>query len=184
MSKKRTYGESYVLFGFTCINERDGTQMWKNSCERKPAKVKDHLTSVHSENLSKDAWFSRAKKVQFEKAGTLPKLGFAISRKPLLEASYRVAYRIAKQRKPHTIGDTLGKPCSLEMVELICGLEQRKKLEAVSLSNEVIHSRIVYMSCNMSKQIVEELAASPFPFSMHLDETTNISEFAMCMLTP
>jgi hypothetical protein len=44
----------------------------------KPAKLKEHLTSVHPENASKDAcFFFRAKKAQFEKAGTLSKLGFA-----------------------------------------------------------------------------------------------------------
>ncbi|XP_042236440.1 protein ZBED8-like [Homarus americanus] len=36
----------------------------------------------------------------------------------VLKASYKAAYRIAKQKKPHTIGETLVKPCALEMVEL------------------------------------------------------------------
>jgi hypothetical protein len=87
-----------------------------------------------------------------------------------------VAYRIAKHRKPHTIGEILVKPCALEMVELVCGLEQTKTLEAVPLSNNVIYSRIVYISFNILKHVIEELAASPFRFSMQLDEATDISE--------
>jgi hypothetical protein len=96
-----------------------------------------------------------AKKAQFEKAGTLPKLRFAISQKHFLEASYNVAYRIAKQKKPLTIGETLVKPCTLEMVELVCRLEQRKKLEVVPFSNDVIHSRIVDISFDILKQIMD-----------------------------
>jgi len=61
------------------------------------------------------------------------------------------------------------------MVKLVCGLEPRKKIEAVSLSNDVIHSRIVDISCNILKQVMEELAATPFSFSMQLDEGTDIS---------
>lgn len=81
--------------------------------------------------------FSRVK-AQFEKAGTLPKLGFAISGKPVLEASYKVAYQTVKKKKLHIVGETSVKPCVLEIVELVHGLEQRKKLELVLLSNDVI----------------------------------------------
>jgi hypothetical protein len=65
----------------------------------------------------------RAKKLQLEKAGIFSKLGFAFPQKLFLEASYKIAYRISKQKKLHIIVDTLGKPRSLEMVEFICGLE-------------------------------------------------------------
>lgn len=54
------------------------------------------------------------------------------------------------------------------------GLLQRKKIEAVPLSNDVIHPRTVDMSSNTLNQVMEELAATPFPFSMQLDETTDI----------
>jgi hypothetical protein len=62
------------------------------------------------------------------------------------------------------------------MVQLVCGLERKKKLETIPLSNDVIRSRIVYISFNTLKEIIEELAASPFPFSMQLNETTDISQ--------
>jgi hypothetical protein len=49
ISKNRKHNEDYVLYGSTCINEREGTQT---------AKLKEHLTSVHLENASKDEIFS------------------------------------------------------------------------------------------------------------------------------
>jgi hypothetical protein len=143
----------------------------------KLAELKEYLTSDHPENASKDAGFRFCKKkIQFEEAGTLPKLVFAISQKPFLEPSYKVAYRTAKQKKPHSIGETLVKPCVLEMVELVSGLEQRKKLEAVPLSNDVIRSGIAVISFSILKNVTEELAASPVPFCTQLDETTDISQ--------
>jgi hypothetical protein len=68
------------------------------------------------------------KKNQFERAGILPRLGFAISQNTFLQAFYNISYRIAKQKKPHITREILVKPCALEMIELICGLEQERKL--------------------------------------------------------
>jgi hypothetical protein len=62
------------------------------------------------------------------------------------------------------------------MVELVCGLEEKRKLEAIPLSDDVICSRIVDISFNILKHVTEELAASPSPFIMHLDEATDISQ--------
>jgi hypothetical protein len=80
------------------------------------------------------------KKAQFEKVGNLLKLGFDPTQKPCHETSYKVAYCITKQTMPYRIGETLVKPCALETFELVCGLEQRMKIEALPLSNDVIHS--------------------------------------------
>jgi hypothetical protein len=40
----------------------------------------------------------------------------------------------------------------------------------------LIHSRIDELSFNILKNVIKELAALPFPFSMQLDETTDISQ--------
>ncbi|KAL0879709.1 hypothetical protein ABMA27_003424 [Loxostege sticticalis] len=190
MSKKRKYDESYVKLGFTFKTERDGTQ--KPQCflcgkvlangSMKPAKLSEHLKTVHPGNVSDSIDDFRIKRARFEKAGTLPKLGFTPTQKPCLEASYKVAYRIAQQKKPHTIAETLVKPCALDIVELVCGKDERKKVEAVPLSNDVIHSRIVEMSSNVLKQVIEELNASPFPFSMQLDESTDVSQCSQLLV--
>ena len=39
----------------------------------------------------------------------------------LFEAFYEVALTIAKQKKPHTIAETLVKPCAIKMVEQVLG---------------------------------------------------------------
>ena len=117
-----------------------------------------------------------SKKVRFEKSGTLPKFRFIKTQKPCLEASYKVAYRIAMEKKLHTIEETLVKPCALGMTELVCGIEHIKKLEALPLSNDTINCRINDIFNNILEQVMEELKASPFPFSMQLDESTVVSQ--------
>ena len=68
------------------------------------------------------------KRARFRAAGALSKLGFCSEDKAGLKASYRVAYRIAKEKKPHTIGERLIKPYAMDMVELVCGVEQKENL--------------------------------------------------------
>ncbi|KAL4084165.1 hypothetical protein QTP88_027998 [Uroleucon formosanum] len=149
----------------------------------KPTKLKEHLTSVHPQHASDRLEVFQIKKARFEKSGILPKLGFVPPQKPCLEASYKVAYRIARSKKPHTIGESLIKPCALEMVELVCGLEQRKKIEAIPLSYDTINSRISDMSTNILEQVIRELDSTSFPFSMQLDETLIKKEIPDIIIT-
>ena len=78
----------------------------------------------------------------------------------LVEASYEVALTIAKQKKPHTIAETLAKPCAIKMVERVFGKQSRKKLEAISLSNDTIRLRINEMADDISSQLISKLKSS------------------------
>jgi hypothetical protein len=51
----------------------------------KLAKMRQHLTSVHPESVSKVEGLIRANKFQFEKSGTFPELGFAIYKSSFLK---------------------------------------------------------------------------------------------------
>ena len=65
--------------------------------------------------------------------------------KPLLFASYKVAYEVIKVKKLHTIVNTLIEPCALEMVKTVLGVDTvvaAIKLERISLSDNVNQSRI------------------------------------------
>jgi hypothetical protein len=57
-----------------------------------------------------------------------------------------------------------------------------KTLEAAPMSNHVIPSRIIDISCNILKHVIGEMAASPFPFSMQLDATTDISQYSQFLV--
>ena len=91
-----------------------------------------------------------------------------------LEASFYVALEIAKQKKPHTIGETLIKPCTIKMAQLMLGEASAKKLQQVPLSNDTVKRRIARMSSNIKEQVVEEIKASPM-FSFQLDESVDVA---------
>ena len=108
------------------------------------------------------------KRARFRAVGTLPKLGFCSEDKAGLEASYRVVYKIAKEKKPHKIGERLIKPCAMDMVELVCGEEQKRKLEKIALSNDTVRCRISDMSHDILNQVANEIRAIKAKISIQL----------------
>lgn len=65
---------------------------------------------------------------------------------------------------------------------MVCGMEQRKKIEVVPLSNDTLHSRISDMSTNILEQVISELNLTTFSFSMQLDESTDISQCSQLLV--
>ncbi|XP_076359052.1 protein FAM200C-like [Tachypleus tridentatus] len=182
MSKKRKWNDEYVKFGFTCTTEKDGTQRPQcilcstlfSNANLKPSKLDEHFKNKHGgRDAGNDIVTLRVKRARFDQVGTLPTCGFSPTEKPLLRASYEVAYQIAKSKKPHTIGDELIKPCALEMAKIVLGKEAEKKLQQVSLSNDVIHNRTIDMSVDILEQVVADIKASPVKISLQVDESTD-----------
>ena len=63
---------------------------------------------------------------------------FFTGERKILEASYVVVLEIAKQQKPHIIGEILIKPCVLKMADIMLRKNAERKLASVSLSNNTI----------------------------------------------
>ena len=91
-----------------------------------------------------------------------------------MEASYEIAFEIAKQKKPHTIGETLLKPCMIKAIHLVLGEASAKKMQQISLSNNTIQRRISNMSMDVKELVLTEIKASPL-FSFQLDESTDVN---------
>jgi len=182
MSKKRTYLESYVDFGFDFIVTDDIQKPQCIFCSKvlgngsmKPSILKARFTSCHSTHVHDDHESLPAKCAGFRAAGTLPRLGFCPGNKSGSEASYRVAYRVTKEKKPHAIGERLIKPCAMDMVELVCRVEQKRKLEKIALSNVTVRCRISDMSQDILNQVADEIRTSKAKISIQLDESTDVS---------
>ncbi|XP_076315070.1 protein FAM200C-like [Tachypleus tridentatus] len=191
MSKKRKWNDEYVKFGFTCTTEKDGTQRPQcilcstlfSNANLKPSKLDEHFQNKHGgRDAGNDIVTLRVKRARFDQVGTLPTYGFSPTEKPLLRASYEVAYQIAKSKKPHTIGEELIKPCALEMAKIVLRKEAEKKLQQVSLSNDVIHNRIIDMSVDILEQVVADIKASPVKISLQVDESTDTTAQAIDVL--
>ncbi|XP_073501335.1 protein FAM200C-like [Phyllobates terribilis] len=187
-SKKRKWSDEYVQHGFTCITERDGSQRpicmicnaKLSNSSLAPAKLKEHFLKLHGDGEYRNTTLAefKVKKDRFDERATLPALGFVPVNKPILTASYEVAYLIAKQGKPHTIGETLIKPAALKMANLILGTAAEGKLSQIPLSNDTISDRIERMSKDILAQVVTDLISSPAKFSLQLDETRDVSNLS------
>ena len=70
-----------------------------------PAKLREHFTKVHGTGKYKDATLTQFKQKRVRKDAnvTITPYGFVLVDKPILTASYEVAYLIAKQGKPDNV---------------------------------------------------------------------------------
>ena len=74
----------------------------------KPSKLSQHFKSKHGGvEAGYNAETLKTKQARYDRNGTLPKMGFTSVEKPHLLALYKVAYRIAKAMKPHTLAKEL-----------------------------------------------------------------------------
>lgn len=80
----------------------------------------------------------------------------------------------AKDKKPHTIGESLVKPCLLTACKMVLNEKNCAKIAKIPLSNDTIKRRINEMALDLKNQIIEKLNKSPF--SLQCDETTDISQ--------
>ena len=105
-----------------------------------PAKLREHFTKVPGTGKYKDTTLTqfKQKRARFDANATITFYGFVLVDKPILTASYEVAYLIAKQKKPHIIGETLVKPAAMQLAKIMLGKEAENKLFLVPLSNDVV----------------------------------------------
>lgn len=91
-------------------------------------------------------------------------------------ASYKIAFRIAKCKKPHTIAEELILPAALDMVNIMIDESAGKLLSKVPLSNNTISRRIHHMADDLNDQSIEKLKEKAF--GLQLDEATDINKDA------
>ena len=103
----------------------------------KPLKLSEHFRNKHGGvQAGYDAETLKTKQARYKKSGTLPKMGFTSVEKPHLLTSYKVAYRIAKEMKPHALAEEVVKPYVIDMADIILGDGAARKLKQVALSND------------------------------------------------
>ena len=188
--KKRKYNVTYLEYGFTSIVVNNEERPQCVLCSKvlsndsmRPVKLIQHLHNVHPHSKDKEKTYferrSRAlKKMRLDASGD-----FCTGERKIVEASYVVAFEIAQQKKPHSIGETLIKPCVLKMADIMLGKDAERKLASISLSNSTIQRRIKDLSDDIKCQVVEEIKNAPFDlFAIQIDESTDISSCAQLMV--
>lgn len=188
--KKRHYAEAFLNHGFVNTPQLNGDD--RPQCviclkvltneSLKPSKLKEHLMKRHPLLAGKSRGYFEGKSkqlrgIQFGSGGMASeKLTAAV------EVSYEVAYRIAQSSKNHTIAEDLIMPCTKLIVSKMCGEDQAKKLEGVSVSNTTIRRRVDDLAADILAQVVAEVKASPHKmFSLQFDESTDVSSCAVLL---
>ena len=107
MSIKKEWSEKYVQYGFMYITESDGSQRLQymicyarlSNCCLASAKLKEQFQKVHGDRKYCNTTLAefKMKRARFDENAILPVFGFVLIDKPILTASYEVAYLIAKQ---------------------------------------------------------------------------------------
>ena len=90
-----------------------------------------------------------------------------------LEAGYHVAKLIARQKKPHTIGETLIKPACMEIVRLKLGANESKEVIKISLSADSVKRRINDISSDFLGTLIIKLLLAE-KIALQIDGTTDI----------
>ena len=142
-----------------------------------PAKLRKYFTKFHGTGKYKDTTLNqfKQKRARFDANATITSYGFVPVDKPILTASYEVAYLIAKQGKLHVIGETLVKLAAMQLTKIMLGKKAENKLSLLPLSNDVIKSCINDIDEDIFSQVLADLKASPTKFSIQFDKTTNVA---------
>ncbi|XP_017795707.1 PREDICTED: protein ZBED8-like, partial [Habropoda laboriosa] len=141
-----------------------------------PSKLLRHLNSNHRSYAKKDKSFFLRLLDQRRKQRQSLLSSVTVSDK-MLETSYHVARLIARQKKPHTIGETLVKPACIEIVKSMLAHREVNEVKKVPLSADPVKKRINDMSSNILGILIAKLKTAQ-KFALQIDETTDIKNRA------
>ena len=187
---KRKFNQDFIKYGFTSFSDRDEEKGQCIICYRvlsneslRPSKLQNHLEKNHPGFKGKDIeYFKRLenglKRQRLDKTGS-----FARTDKKLTEASFEVSLLIAKQKKAHSIGETLVKASALAMVRNVLGEESERKIKAIPLSDNTVQRKIDLMANDIKEQVATEVNDKSLfgLFALQLDESTDVSSAAQLM---
>jgi len=187
ISKKRLNIDDSIKYGFSVI-EKNGSHLPQcvichivlSNDAMRVGRLEYHLITNHPSLKDKPINFFYAK-INSAKRMKLDSTGhFAIENDKLMEASYEIVLLIAKDKKSHTIGQSLVKPRLFTACKTVLNEESYAKVAKISLLNDTIKCRIDEMAHDLKNQIIEKLNKSPF-FSLQCDEITDISQDSQLM---
>lgn len=186
----RRYDESYLQFGFIV---KSGTETSNNPIPQcvvcletlsnqsmKPSLLKRHQSTKHSELVGNPIEFFQRKSA-FCKKESQCMTNFVNTDTNLIKASYLASFRIAKEGKPHTIGETLLLPAARDMVQAVLGEKAATEIQKVPLSNNTVKRRIDDMSSNIEETLILQLQECTY-FALQIDESTDVTNMAQLLV--
>ncbi|XP_072247753.1 SCAN domain-containing protein 3-like [Leuresthes tenuis] len=186
-SFNRQYQESYLKFGFIATGESHSPSPLCVICgdklaneAMKPSKLLRHMETKHPGLKNKTLDFFERKKREQERQKQLLRATISVNASAL-RASYLVAYRIAKAKKPFTIGEALILPAAKVICRELLGETAVKKVAQVPLSATTVTTRIEDITEDIEMQLLERIKKSPW-YAIQVDESTDIDNKAILLV--
>ncbi|KAM3868917.1 zinc finger BED domain-containing protein 5-like [Diretmus argenteus] len=136
----------------------------------RPNKLKRHLETTHPKDVNKPLDFFKKKLQEYQGQQKRFVKTASVSSNAQL-ASYKVAYRVAQCKKPHTIAEELLLPAAMDMVSCMVDEKTAQKLKAIPLSDNTIARRIDDLSNDIEEQLAEKIKDKRF--ALQVDEATD-----------
>lgn len=173
---KRKYDEAYLALGFTAgvvgADERPVCVLCLKTLaadSMRPNKLRRHLETKHPKHMNKPLDFFQRKLSEYRQQESRMVKSTSVNKNAQM-ASFKVAYRIARCKKPHTIAEQLILPAALDMVSVMLDETSAAKLKTIPLSNDTVAKRICDISNDLEDQLVEKLRDTRF--ALQVDEAT------------
>lgn len=127
MSRKRTFQPEFVKLGFTCLSEKGEDKPQCVICAQvlsneslKTNKLKRHLETKHPTCVDKDEAFFHRHEQNLKKQRLDSKTTKGVfSQRDAAMASLKVAWHVARAKKPHSIAEELIKPAAIDLCEIV-----------------------------------------------------------------
>jgi hypothetical protein len=121
-----------------------------------PNKLKRNSKTNHGSLINKKRDYFVRQREQLEKQSTSFIKQTSVPTKALL-ASYKVTFRVAQSKKPHTIAEELILLSTTDMVSTMIGESTANQPKNIPLSNNTINRRIYNISDNINEQLINNL---------------------------
>lgn len=187
-NRKRTYQDEFLNYGFTQIEDNGTMKPQCVVCMKvltsesfKKSQLKKHLDNLHSHLASKPREYFANLEISVKRQRLNSNLFGTFDQRSASRASFEVAWLIARNKKPYTIGEDLVKPAAVKMAEIMCGQKEAKKLNSVPLSARIVEERISILAENVKEQVIVALKQAKY-FAIQLDETTDFSSNSQLMV--
>ena len=114
----------------------------------KPSRLKEHFSIMHPHHSNKDIDYFEILKAKVMRQNSLPnmfKKGITKAKEGMV-ASYNISKLIAKDGKPHSIGETLILPAITEVISTVMNQNAAEIIRSIPLSNDIVARRIDEMA--------------------------------------
>ena len=184
---KRKYQDSYLNYGFIATGDSHSPSLLCIICGdrlssevMKTSKLLRHMETKHPALKDKPLEFFKREKREHKEQKQLLKATTS-SNVSALRASSLVANRIAKAKKPFTIGEELILPAAKDICHELLGDAAVQKVSHVPLSASTLTRRIDEIAEDTEAQLLERINESPW-YAIQVDESTDVDNKATVLV--